>query len=119
MRYHYDSSQHKSSIYGIVYICSHPVYSKCTLFRIGTAGLAVIQQRFDATTKHTYWTELDDWLPDKLYFHKGFYNYFKQHAGPCRDGLYPTVTIRKIMWALRMKPLPKARWETTFDRNEV
>lgn len=31
----------------------------------------------------------------------------------------PTVTIRQIMWALRMKPLPKNRWETTFDRRNI
>ena len=36
-----------------------------------------------------------------------------------KDGLYPTVTVRKLMWALRMKPLKKERWETVFDRGTV
>ena len=35
------------------------------------------------------------------------------------NGLYPTVTIRQIMWQLRMKPLPRKRWETYFDRKEI
>lgn len=34
-------------------------------------------------------------------------------------GLYPTVTVRQMMWALKMKPMPKERWETVFDRKEI
>lgn len=37
----------------------------------------------------------------------------------CTDGLYPTVTIRQIMWALKMKPIQRQRWETCFDRREI
>lgn len=40
-------------------------------------------------------------------------------AGTCTDGLWPTVTIRQIMWALKMKPLQKQRWETVFDRRDI
>ena len=40
-------------MYGKVYICSHPVYSRCTLFKVGSRGLAVIQQRFGEKTKCT------------------------------------------------------------------
>lgn len=29
------------------------------------------------------------------------------------------VTVRKIMWALKMKPLNKNRWETCFDRRTI
>lgn len=32
---------------------------------------------------------------------------------------YPTVTIRQIMWALKMKPIKRERWETVFDRRDV
>ena len=39
--------------------------------------------------------------------------------GECTDGLYPTVTIRQIMWALKMKPIQRQRWETCFDRREI
>ena len=29
-----------------------------------------------------------------------FKEYFNARAGACKDGLYPTVTVRQIMWAL-------------------
>ena len=57
MRYHYQKPDIYLSMYGELYICNHPVYDRCTLFTIGDKGLAVIQQRFSADTKSTYWTE--------------------------------------------------------------
>ena len=119
MRYHFEKPAIYLSMYGDIYICNHPVYSRCTLFTIGSKGLAVIQQRFDADTKSTQWGELDQWLTDALYLHPNYKEYFDIRAGMCTDGLYPTVTIRQIMWALKMKPLPKERWETVFDRREI
>lgn len=62
MRYHYQKPDIYLSMYGELYICNHPVYDRCTLFTIGDKGLAVIQQRFNADTKSTYWTEVDSWL---------------------------------------------------------
>jgi hypothetical protein len=106
-------------MYGERYICEHPVYNSCTLFRIGNKGLSVIQQRFDADAKITWWSEIDPWLTDGLYLHPGFKAYFDKRSGDCTDGLYPTVTVRQIMWALKMKPVPKERWETVFDRRDI
>lgn len=119
MRYHYRKPDLYVSRYGETYICSHPVYDRCTLFTICNKGLAVIQQRFDPIEKRTCWTELDPWLTDDLYLNPKFKEYFDERAGTCTDGLYPTVTIRQIMWALKMKPLPRERWETVFDRREI
>ena len=119
MRYHYNKPQFDFSVYGRRYICDHPVYDSCTLFELGGKGLAVIQQRYDAITKTTWWSELDPWLPDELYLHENFKAYFDQRAGECTDGLYPTVTIRQIMWALKLKPIPRERWETVFDRRDI
>ena len=116
MRYHYEKPDICSSMYGEVYIFDHPVYSRCTLFKISDKGLAVIQQRFDTKTKNTYWTEVDAWLVDKLYLNPKFKDYFDKRAGTCKDGLYPTVSIRQMMWGLKMKPLKRQRWETYFDR---
>lgn len=45
--------------------------------------------------------------------------FFDERAGTCTNGLWPTVTIRQIMWALKMKPLQKQRWETVFDRRDI
>lgn len=119
MRYHFEKPEIYLSMYGDVYICEHPVYSRCTLFRIGSKGLAVIQQRFNPDAKTTWWDTVDPWLTDALYVHPKFKEYFDSRAGTCTDGLYPTVTIRQIMWALKMKPLLKERWETVFDRREI
>lgn len=119
MRYHYEKPEIYVSMYGTVYECNHPVYNRCTLYNIGSKGLAVIQQRFDTETKQTWWTELDPWLTDSLYLHPKFKEFFDNRAGPCMDGLYPTVTVRQIMWALKMKPIPRERWETVFDRRDI
>lgn len=51
MRYHYDKPDHYTSMYGQTYICDHPVYSHCTLYKIGEKGLAVIQQRYIPETR--------------------------------------------------------------------
>ena len=119
MRYHYDKPSIYFSMYGDTYNCEHPVYDKCTLFKIGTTGLSVIQQRFDDNTKKTWWGELDPWLTDDIFLHPKFKEYFDERAGECVNGLYPTVTIRQLMWALKMKPLKKQRWETCFDRRNI
>ena len=119
MRYHYEKPEIYLSMYGKVYFCDHPVYHCCTLFQIGENGLAIIQQRFDEKTKSTWWGEVDAWLTDTLYLHPGFRKYFDTRCGTCIDGLYPTVTIRQIMWALKMKPIQRQRWETCFDRREI
>lgn len=119
MRYHYEKPDIFLSKYGETYICRHPVYIKCTLYRSGDRGLAIIQQRYDERTKTTWWDALDPWLTDELYLHPGFREYFENRAGTGTDGLFPTVTIRQIMWALKLKPLPKQRWETCFDRRDI
>ena len=119
MRYHFDRPKIYLSLYGVHYICEHPVYNSCTLYLIEEKGLAVIQQRFDEETKSTWWSEVDPWLTDALYLHPDFREYFDTRAGTCTNGLYPTVTIRQIMWALKMKPIKKERWETVFDRREI
>jgi hypothetical protein len=86
---------------------------------LGDKGLAVVQQRFNKRNKTTWWSYIDPWLVNDIFRNKYFIEYFNENAETCKDGLYPTVTVRKIMWALRMKPLPKERWETVFDRKTI
>lgn len=119
MRYHYEKPSIYLSNYGKTYECNHPVYKKCTLFTIKDKGLAVIQQRYNPKTKHTWWTDIDPWLTDELYLHPKFKSFFDERSGYCENGLYPTVTIRQIMWAFKMKPLKRERWETCFDRRDI
>lgn len=119
MRYHYEKPEIYTSMYGTIYECDHSAYWRCTLYKINDRGLAVIQQRFAPASKATYWTEIDPWLTDELYLNEGFKKFFDERSGECKDGLYPTVTIRQIMWALKMKPIPRERWETCFDRRNI
>lgn len=119
MRYHYEKPKIYSSMYGIIYECNHPVYDRCTLFKMGKRGLAIIQQRYDPATKTTWWGEIDPWLTDPIYLHPKFVNFFEERAGECVNDIYPTISIRQIMWALKMKPIPRERWETCFDRRII
>lgn len=116
MRYFTTKPPIYSTLYGETYICNHPIYSRCTLYTDRGRGFAVVQQRFDPTTKSTYWTEIDPWLTDPIYLAKGFLSFFDSVANTPSSGLYPTVTVRQIMWKLRLKPLKKERWETVIDR---
>lgn len=119
MRYHYEKPAIYLSKYGNTYECDHPVYDRCTLYQIEDKGLAVIQQRYDKHKKLTWWSEIDPWLTDTVYLHPKFIEYFNERAGERNGDLYPTVTIRQLMWALKLKPIPKERWETCFDRKEI
>lgn len=82
--------------------------------------MAVIQQYFNSETKTTEWKEVEGWIGNEIYLHENFKKYFDGRAKKIdRNGLYPTVTVRQIMWALRMKPIKRERWETVFDRKEI
>ena len=119
MRYHYEKPSIYISMFGEQYSCNHPVYSVCTLFKIQEKGLAVIQQRFNNDKKSTWWGEVDPWVANDIYLHPKFKEYFDNRAETSTDGLYPTVTVRQIMWALKMKPIKRERWETCFDRGYI
>lgn len=119
MRYFYQRKRLYTVTKGFTYECKHPVYDRCTLYLQENKGLAIIQQRFDSDTKRTWWGDIDPWLIDDLYSQPGFSIYFEKYARESGDGLYPTVCIRQIMWALKMKPLKKDIWETAFDHCPV
>lgn len=76
MRYHYEKPSVYASVYGNTYECEHPVYDRCTLFKIDQNGLSVIQQRYDEDTKKTWWGEIDPWLTDPIYLHPEFMEFF-------------------------------------------
>ena len=116
MRYHFQPGTITSSVYAEVYTCDHPAYRKCTLYKEGTRGLAVVQQRYGVDSKKTWWTDIDAWLVDEIYMNENFKMVFDKYASEPRNGLYPTLSIRQLMWRLRMKPLKKQPWETVFDK---
>ena len=119
MRYHYEKPTIYTSMYGETYICNHPVCSRCTLYKISSRGLEIIQQRFYHKNKRTWWSEIDPWLTDSLYLDPKFKAFFDRRAKDPVNNLYPTVTIRQNMWALKLKPIPKQPWETYFDRKDI
>lgn len=119
MRYHYEEPSVCLSLFGETYICDHPVYHSCTLYKIRNKGLAVVQQRFDPKTKATWWSEVDSSVVDAIYTHPRFLEFFNERAGESIEGLYPSVSVRQIMWALKMKPIKRERWETVFDRRLI
>ena len=83
-------------------------------------ALAVIQQRYNSRNKTTCWGGgIGPWLVDELYLHKNFEAFFNERSGECVKELCPTVTIRQIMFGFKMKPLPRERWETCFDRKFI
>lgn len=116
MRYFYNKPDLYSIDYSEVYVCNHPVYSSCTLLKFENKGLAVIQQRYNPENKHTWWSKIDPWLTKDLYSSPLFSEYMSKHAKEPVNGLYPTVTIRQIMWGLKMKPIKRQPWETVFDK---
>lgn len=116
MRYHYRPGAVNTSIYAKTYRCDHPIYGRCTLYASDGRGLAVIQQRYDEKSKKTWWSDINPWLIDEIYMNRKFKMVFDEYAGEPKDGIYPTMSVRQLMWKLRMKPLKRERWETVFDR---
>ena len=119
MRYHFEKPIIYRATFGELYVCDHPLYRRCTLYLIGRKGLAVIQQRFNPNMKSTHWSEIDRNLVDEIYIQPKFKQYFDLYASEPVNELYPTVTVRQIMYGLRMKPLPRQSWETYFDRKPL
>lgn len=114
MKYYYEKPENWVAA-GEIYACNHPMYSRCTLFRTGEVGLAIIQERFDKKKKIKWWGPIDPWLAGDIFMNPEFEMYFIDHVREAdENGFYPTYTIRKVMWALRMKPLKKDFWEE-FD----
>lgn len=71
MRYHYEKPDISVPMYGDTYVCDHPVYFSCTLYKIGDLGLSVIQQRYRPDTKTTWWGMIDRNLRNELYLNPG------------------------------------------------
>lgn len=110
MKYYYEKTK-KPATKGRTYTCNHPVYNSCTLYLNGSIGLSVVQKRFNKLLKLYWWGPIDSCLVDDIYNHPRFFEVFVRYAKEPEDDIYPTITVRKLMWALRMKPLAKEEWE--------
>lgn len=118
MRYYYELNDDRKGVptYGAnLTIASIPTIISGTLYEIGDRGLILIQQFL--LDNCALWAAIDERLVDDIYLQENFKAFFNTYATePDKDGLYPIIPVRKAMHKLKMKPLPKERWETTFDR---
>jgi len=74
--------------------------------------VCINHEHFNEKTKVRWWGTIEPWLASDIYLNDNFKNIFDQHANEADNrGIYPTITLRKIMWALRMKPLQREYWE--------
>ena len=113
MRYYYQSRDgDKVPQKGYIKWQPHQCYYLCTLYQKDNLGLAVVRPVFDETEKTIRFDALDDNLANDICNQPDFDEYFAEHADfQDESGCFPTVGVRKIMWALRMKPLKKEDWE--------
>ena len=120
MRYRFNPDDTKTYEFGMfakIYDCpNHKVCNKATLYEINGKGILVIQQYFIPEMKCSYWSNIDPRLTKPIYLHKNFKCVFDKYASEPHNGLYPTLTIRQLMHAMRMKPLERQYWETYFDK---
>lgn len=100
--------------HGEVYACNHVLYDACTLFKEGNKGLAVVQKHFNPNVKVMWYGPLDPCLANDIYENPNFKDYFESIAAQATDNIYPTMDVRRLMWALGMRPIKPEPWEKSF-----
>lgn len=114
--YHISSNRSERIDCARLYKCDHPLYKRCTLYFIDGKGLAVVQQRFSEKEKVFWWGPIDPWLISDIYTQEAFMNEFTRLARDADDnGIFPTIEVRKLMYAVGLKPLKKQYWEKGFS----
>lgn len=116
MKFHYEQPEIIECIYGETFSLRdrHPVYTAGTLFKSDGRGIVVVQQHFMNVTdggKYCYWGAVDPDIANRIYLSPNFKDFFEKHAAKP----YRIFQLRKLMWALRMKPLKRAIWEDYFS----
>lgn len=115
MKYYYKPSIDAKSGAGETYICDHPLFSRATLFKSDNRGLLIVQEHYNKKTKARLWGPVVPWLSYDIYTNINFEKFFDKNATEAdENGLFPIFPIRKVMWALRMKPLQREAWESGF-----
>lgn len=109
MKYHYEKTEYGKPMYGRMVEIKDDIHTFGTLFEKDGKGVILVQKRF--VCKCLYWDRIDYWLANDIYEHPKFTAWFEQHA---TEENYPIFPVRSVMWALRMKPLPKQKWEDAF-----
>ena len=111
MKYFYEKPTKWENV-GIIYSCNHPMFNRCTLIKKGNRGIALIQEHYNEKMKARWWGSLDPWLAYDIEKCGMLGEFFNRFAGePDENKLYPVFKVRKVMWALKMKPLRREFWE--------
>lgn len=110
--YYKRKSTERRLLHATVFKCDHPLYSACTLFKIGDFGLGVVQKRFNDTYKCCWFDTIDPWLANDIYDEPSFMEVFGKLSGPKENGFYPVIEVRKLMYKLGMKPMKIQYWES-------
>lgn len=118
MKGHYQvKSKDRRPKYSKTVKCDHPLFSAYTVFREGKKGLGVIQQKFNPAYRFSWWGPIDMALANDIFESENFSGVFNRLAKePDEAGIYPTIEVRKLMYALGMKPLKKEFWETSLSQ---
>ena len=111
MKYYYQKPDICVRVFGQPISLDHPIYRGGTLYFENGIGLIVTQKKFDKERRECYWDAVDTWIANDIYTTSKFPEFFKSHA--TREDP-PIFELRKLMWALRMKPLKKEDWELYF-----
>ena len=113
MKYYYKPSTDVSAGAGEIYICNHPLFNRATLFKQHERGLLLVQEHYNKKTKARLWGPVVPWLSYDIYANANFDRFFDENASEIdKNSLYPIFPVRKVMWALRMKPLQREEWES-------
>ena len=111
MKYYYQKPDICVRIFGDPISLDHSIYRGGTLYLENGKGIIVTQKKFDAARKECSWEAVDSWIANDIYSNSKFPSFFKEYA---TEKDYPIFELRKVMWALRMKPLKKEDWELYF-----
>ena len=100
--------------------CNHPLFSAYTVYSKGDLGIGVIQQKFNEKLKCSWWGPVDVALANDIFESENFSEWFNRNAKlPNEDGMYIVMEVRKLMYALGMKPLKKEFWETSIGSQKL
>lgn len=111
MKYYYQKPDICIHVFGTPIHLDHQIYKAWTLYLENGKGLIITQKHFDLDRRECWWGTVDTWIANDIYTSKNFPKYFSQNASE-KD--YQIFELRKVMWALRMKPLKPEEWEKYF-----
>lgn len=111
MKYFYEPTKDHTENFFQLYHCDHPLFDLCTLYFWDGKGLIVVQQKYDEANKTLSWGPVDSNVANDIFLHPDFPDYFFMNADYGEENGFPIISVRKLMWALRMKPLKKEEWE--------